>query len=673
MIRTLLVANRGEIARRVFRTARQLGIRTVAIYSDADAGLSFVEEADRAVRIGPPAASDSYLDAARILEAARQTGADAIHPGYGFLSERAAFARAVLDAGLTWIGPSPDAIDAMGDKARARQLAVKHGVPVVPGYDGAAQDLDTFRAAAERIGFPVLLKAAAGGGGRGMRRVDGPEELQAALDSARREAESSFGDGTLLLEKLVVGPRHIEVQVFGDTHGNVVHLFERECSIQRRHQKVVEEAPSPGVDPELRAALGEAAVRLAKAVGYVGAGTVEFIVGADRSWAFLEMNTRLQVEHEVTELVTGTDLVAWQIAVAEGAPLPATQDELRIDGHAVQVRVYAEDPDRDWLPTHGPLHRLDLHGTRVSAAYRGGDTVGVHYDPMLAKLLVHGPTRSAANRLLERAVTTAWAPGLVTNLPLLRQIARHPLWEAGDLDTAFLTRAGLPKPPPVDVRLTVLGVTALLASQTLSTRAFPAQVSPGFRLSGPEWLSDRWAVAGAEIEVHHRFTGPATGLPSAGIEVRWGEEGRAAFVLHSREGDRISLTVDGVRQTWKVLHVPSASGRSTLDDGDGVYLHSGEAEGFAVLVPRFPPPAPPAPDPGSSRAPTPGTVRAVLVAPGDAVTAGQTLVVLEAMKMEHRVVAGADGTIDEVRVNVGDAVDEGALLVTLHTEDGPEL
>jgi 3-methylcrotonyl-CoA carboxylase alpha subunit len=669
-IRSVLVANRGEIARRVFRTAHALGLRTVAVFSDADAHLSYVDEADRAVRIGPPPSAESYLDIEALIEAAKQTGADAIHPGYGFLSERAPFARAVQEAGLVWIGPSPEAIEAMGDKARARKLAAAHDVPVVPGYDGEAQDVATFEREAARIGFPVLLKAAAGGGGRGMRRVDGPEALSDALESARREAKSAFGDDTMLLEKCVVRPRHIEVQVFGDAHGNVLHLFERECSIQRRHQKVVEEAPSPAVSPALRAELGAAAVRLAKAVEYVGAGTVEFILGEDGQWFFLEMNTRLQVEHEVTELVTGVDLVAWQIAVAEGRPLPMSEEALSLDGHAIQVRVYAEDPMRDWLPTHGPVHRFDLDGTRLSATYRTGDTVGVHYDPMLAKLLVHGPDRISAARLLARATEAAWIPGLVTNLPLLRDIARNPAFVEGAMHTAFLAEQDLPRPPPIDVRLTVVGATSLLAWRVLqaarsSQTAFPSFVTPGFRVGGPEWQAEHWRVGADELAVEYRFEGASS------VQIRWGEE-EAHVVLHAGRGDSLTLTVDGVRQTWRVLTV-DAQGRpvdsGTLPDGCAVYIHSGAAEGFAQLVPRFPPPAPPAADPGSCRAPTPGTVRAVLVESGDHVEAGAALVVLEAMKMEHRVAAPAAGTVQEVRVAVGDAVDEGTMLVTLDPDD----
>jgi len=659
MIRTLLVANRGEVASRVFRTARALGIRTVAIYSDADAELRYLTEADRAVCIGPAPSADSYLNIAAILEAARHTGADAIHPGYGFLAERAEFAAAVLEAGLTWVGPSPAAIEAMGDKARARQLAVAQQVPVVPGYDDPSQELADFQAAAEAIGYPLLVKAAAGGGGRGMRVVDGPDALPDALDSARREALSAFGDGTLLLEKYIEKPRHIEVQVFGDTHGNIVHLFERECSIQRKHQKIVEEAPSSAVSPALREQLGQAAIRLARAVDYVGAGTVEFLLGADGGWAFLEMNTRLQVEHEVTELITGVDLVAWQLAIAEGAALPLTQQQLQIDGHAIEVRVYAEDPSRDWMPSHGPLHRLDLEGERVSATYRSGDTVGVHYDPMLAKLLVHGSTRAVACRKLSRAVQLAWAPGLVSNLPLLRQIAEQPEWLSGDLDTHFLGRTSLPQPPPIDPALTLIGATALLVCH--SRPPLPAAIPQGFRVAGPEWEVDRWSLGAEPIEVRHRLLGST-------LEIEW-EARSAEVILHGHRGDELLLSVDGIRQRWRVIHIPSAGGRTRLDDGDAVYIHSGEAEGFARLVPRFPPPAPPEIDPGSCRAPTPGTVRAVSVAPGEVVTEGQALLVLEAMKMEHTVHAPADGTITEVRVSVGDTVDEGELLVLL---DSPE-
>jgi acetyl/propionyl-CoA carboxylase alpha subunit len=655
MIRTLLVANRGEIARRIFRTARSLGIRTVAVHSGADVDLPHVREADRAVCIGPPAPSASYLDIGAILTAARTTGADAIHPGYGFLAERAVFARAVIDAGLTWVGPDPASIDAMGDKARARHLAARLGVPVVPGYDGVDQSDSTFADEAARIGFPVLIKASAGGGGRGMRRVDEPAGLADALASARREAEGAFGDGTLLLERYVERPRHIEVQVFGDRHGNVVHLHERECSIQRRHQKIVEEAPSPAVDAGLRARLGAAAVQLARAVDYVGAGTVEFVLGPDGRFYFLEMNTRLQVEHEVTELITGVDLVAWQLLVAEGGRIPLAQDEIPLVGHAIEVRVVAEDPDHDWRPTHGRLHRVDLHGTRVSAGYTHGDVVGVHYDSMLAKVLAHGPDRARATRSLARSLESAWIPGIVTNLPLLRQIVAHPLWVSGELDTAFLARAGLPLPPPIDAELGPLGGTALLAWQTAC--AAPVAVRPGWRLHGAEWQVDRWRSGAQVIEVRHRFLADGLEVELAGVSHR--------LVLHGREQDVLSVTLDGVRQSWRVVHVPCASGRTTLDDGDAVYVHSGLVEAFVMLEPRFPAPAPPAVDPGSCAAPTPGTVRVVDVRAGDTVRAGQLLVVLEAMKMEHPVRSPSDGVVREVRVVVGDAVAEGALLVVL--------
>ncbi|MCA9570795.1 MAG: ATP-grasp domain-containing protein [Myxococcales bacterium] len=649
MIRTLLVANRAEVASRVFRTARRLGIRTVAVHSEADADLPFVAEADLAVCIGPAPAAASYLDVEALLDAARRTGADAVHPGWGFLSERADFAEAVLAAGLTWVGPAPDVIRALGDKARARALAVSLGVNVVPGYHGADQDPAVFRAEAERIGLPVLLKAAAGGGGRGMRVVRDLDELVDAHASASREALAAFGDGTLLLEKLVERPRHIEVQVFGDGEGGVVHLFERECSIQRRHQKIVEEAPAPNLPEPLRAELLAAAVRLAGEVRYAGAGTVELIVGEDGSWAFLEMNTRLQVEHEVTEAITGVDLVAWQLAVAEGRGLPCGQDAIRAEGSAIQVRVYAEDPLRDWLPTHGTLVRLDLTGERVPTGFRAGDTVSVHYDSMLAKVIAVGPTRPDAVRQLARHLQAAWVPGLTTNLPLLREIAVHPAFAAGHTHTGFLGEHGLPTPPPVDVRLSILGAVLHLALDARARASFPRGVSAGFRVDGPAFDRDGVRVGESVVEVRWRWVGGA-------LQARW-EGGEADLVVLRSSGDAHRVVLDGVQQSWRI----AASGSS-------VYVHSGAAEGFAVLEPRFPPPAPPVAEPGSCLAPTPGTVRAVRVAAGDTVEAGDVLVVVEAMKMEHAVKAPASGDVLEVRCAEGDAVDAGDLLVRMSTE-----
>ena len=440
-IHKVLIANRGEIARRIMRTCRAMGVETVAVYSDADAAMPFVREADEAVRLGPAPSRESYLVVERILEAAERTGADAIHPGYGFLAENADFAQAVADAGRVFIGPTPDAIRAMGSKKEAKALVAKAGVPVVPGYDGADQDPAVLAAKAKEIGFPVLLKASAGGGGKGMKRVDEAGQLEAAIESAKREAMSSFGDDVLLVEKYVERPRHVEIQIFGDAHGNVVHLFERECSIQRRHQKVLEESPSPALDEALRAKMGEAAVEAGKAIGYRNAGTVEFILGQDGSFYFLEVNTRLQVEHPVTEGVTGLDLVREQLRVAEGHPLSFTQGSLEMRGAALEARVYAEDPAGGFLPQSGPVidwHLPELEGVRVDAGVESGSEVGIHYDPMLAKIITVGADRVEATRRMRRALRALSVQGLTTNRAFLLKVLEHPAYLEGAIHTHFI-------------------------------------------------------------------------------------------------------------------------------------------------------------------------------------------------------------------------------------------
>jgi len=650
-IHTVLIANRGEIARRIIRTCHSLGLETVAVFSDADAHLPFVSEAGRAVRLGAAPPSESYLDMAKIVDAARRTGANAIHPGYGFLAENADFVRVVNEAQLIWIGPGAASIDAMGDKAAARQLAAEHGIPTVPGFDGG-QEEDELAAAASEIGFPVLIKALAGGGGRGMRRVDRPEDFAAELASARREAVSAFGRGDVLLERYVASPRHIEVQVLADMHGNCVHLFERECSIQRRHQKIVEEAPSPGIDEAMRDRLGAAAVRVAKAAGYVGAGTVEFLVEGD-AFYFLEMNTRLQVEHPVTEDITGHDLVALQISVADGHPLPFSQEDLFHDGHSVEVRLYAEDPMRDWMPAAGKLLRLDIPwgpGIRIEAGYRGGDSVPPNYDSMIAKIIATGPDRPAALARLRRVLQKSWVPGIVNNLPLLRQISEHPLWESAELDTHFLSRAGLPVAPPLNLVEGAIAATVLGWSERRD--AFPAPT--GWRLHGRAEQSDTWRCGDQLARV--TWSGDASGLS---LSVTIGEE-TTVHTAHfrGREGDALELELDGVVATWRVAQ-----------DGDRIYVHTGLGEAFVQLEPRFPLPSGLSDAPGAAVAPTVGTVTAVYVSVGDEVEAGARLVALEAMKMEHLVLAGESGTVAEVRVEPGMNVDDGALLVRIEAPE----
>ncbi|MCB9664725.1 MAG: ATP-grasp domain-containing protein [Alphaproteobacteria bacterium] len=669
-VRTLLVANRGEIARRVIRTARARALSTAVVFSDADAGLAFVREADLAVRIGPGPAASSYLDPERILAAARRVGAWAVHPGYGFLAENADFAQAVVDAGFVWVGPTPEAIRAMGDKARARKLVAAHGVPVVPGYDGDAQDDATLQAEAARIGVPLLVKASAGGGGRGMRRVDDLAGLPEALASARREALAGFGDDRLLLERYVERPRHIEVQVLGDVHGHVLSVGERECSIQRRHQKVVEEAPSPTLTRAEAATFHALARRAAEAVGYVGAGTVEFVVGRDGQACFLEMNTRLQVEHPVTEAVHGLDLVAAQLDVAEGRSLLPDGDDLathqaaldaRARGHAIEVRLCAEDPLRGWMPASGRLVRVALEeadGIRVDGGYVSGDVVSPHYDSLLAKIIAWGPTREVALARLRAALGQAWVPGLPTNLSLLRDLAADEAMAAAALHTGFLAERDLPRAPPANVEEGALVATVWAwAHRRASGPAAPS----AWRISGPAWERDRWRYLDEEVEVAWRAVGE-------GLEVRVGEAAPVAVQVHGVQGDVLRVECDGLVRSVRVASTGLAPGP---DDGDTVYVHLGDGEAMVTLVPRLPAVAGDAAEPGSCTAPTPGIVRAVDVALGDRVQQGQRLVVLEAMKMEHVLGAPADGTVRAVLVEAGQAVDAGTLLVRLEPDEDP--
>jgi 3-methylcrotonyl-CoA carboxylase alpha subunit len=654
VFRKILIANRGEIAARVARTCRRLGVATVAVHSDADARAPHVAACDEAVRIGPAPVAESYLRADAILDAARATGAEAVHPGYGFLSENADFAAAVAAAGLTWIGPPPAAIRAMGlkDAAKARMEAA--GVPVVPGYHGAEQDPRFLAGAAAEIGFPVLIKARAGGGGKGMRRVDRPEDFAEALEGAAREARSSFGDGAVLIEKYVASPRHIEVQVFADAHGGAVHLFERDCSLQRRHQKVIEEAPAPGMDPDMRAAMGAAAVRAAQAVGYVGAGTVEFIADAsdglraDRFY-FMEMNTRLQVEHPVTEAVTGTDLVEWQLRVAAGEPLPMAQDDLRIDGWAVEARLYAEDAAHDFRPATGRLTHLRLpDGVRVDAGVREGDAVTPFYDPMIAKLIAHAPTRAQALARLAGALDRVEVAGCVTNAAFLARLLRHGDVAAGRVDTGLIARAGaaLTADPPagaIDWAMAAAGALGL-------TRAAG---------DGPWGARDGWRAWGTAT-ARADFAGGAVNLAREGAGWR-ADTPAGAVALTATPGHDGALAV--------VADGRAAPVRVVADARGVVVLRGGAARRFEAVDPLAA-----AEEAGAAgdeaRAPLPGVVKAVHVAPGDAVAAGDRLVTVEAMKMEHALRAGRDGVVAAVAVAEGDQVEEGALLAALEPEAG---
>ncbi len=647
----VLVANRGEIARRILRTCRAMGLETVAVCSEADLRAPHVLEADEAVCLGPAASAESYLRADKIIAAAKATGAQAIHPGYGFLSENEAFARAVGEAGLVFVGPTPEAIAAMGSKIAAKRLMAAHGVPVVPGYDGRdGQDDAAFMRVAEAIGFPLLIKASAGGGGKGMRIVRRIEDLAQALQAGRREALSSFGDDALLIERYIDNPRHIEVQILGDAHGNVVHMFERECSVQRRHQKVLEEAPSPGVNAALRKRLGDAAVAAGKAIGYRSAGTVEFVVDGDlQGIHFLEVNTRLQVEHPVTELVTGHDLVRLQLEVAMGRPLPFTQDDLSIRGHAIEARLYAEDPDQDFLPQTGRLAAFafpEVEGLRLDTGVRAGDEVSIHYDPMLAKVIAWGADRAEANRRLLAALRGAEVHGVVTNLKFLRAVLAHPAWQSGQLSTHFIAEhkaalVGLGADLVRAARIaTVARVLALDAA-----RAVLPDLPLGWRNSRFADPEDRWSHGETSVVCAHRALG----------------------------NDRFLTRVDGVeaivevldRSHGLVLKIDDRISRAAVVTANDVsYVHVAGEDVRLVLVPRFASGERKA-DSGTCQAPMPGKVIAVRVEAGQVVEANQPLVVLEAMKMEHTLEAPTAGTVVEVLVQPGDVVQGGQDLVIL--------
>ena len=623
MIGALLIANRGEIACRIIRTARRLGVRSIAVYSDADAGARHVREADAAVRIGPAPARESYLDSAAILEAARSAGAQAIHPGYGFLSENAGFADAVMSAGLTWVGAPPSAIRAMGLKDAAKRLMQDAGVPVTPGYLGDDQDPRTLRREAEAIGWPVLVKAVAGGGGKGMRAAHDGVSFGEALDGARREAAAAFGDDRVLLEKLIATPRHIEVQVFGDSHGDVVHLFERDCSLQRRHQKVIEEAPAPDMEEETRGFITAAAVRAARQVDYVGAGTIEFIADGseglrpDRIW-FMEMNTRLQVEHPVTEAITGLDLVEWQLRIAAGERLPLRQEDIRRTGHAMEARLYAEDPVTGFLPSTGPLRRLRLPAdVRVDSGVEERDEITPYYDPMIAKLIVHGPSRAAAAAALARATGQVEVWPVKTNAAFLRACASDDDFLAGRIDTGFIERK----------------LSQLVSTQDLTPP--PSAVA---------------ALAGAD---------------RVGV---WSLAGPSGFRLNAPENRAAAIDVDG--DVRALSFAPTAEAFRGVHLDDGVIAFVGGAALRLSLPGAGPGAASGAARDGSIRTPMPGRIVKVAAAVGQAVKAGDALVVLEAMKMEHALTAPYDGVVEAVLASEGSQVAEGVVVVRLSPQQG---
>lgn len=656
-IRKILIANRGEIAVRIQRTCREMGIDTVAVFSDVDHDAPHVVGADEAVHIGPPAAADSYLRIDKLLEAAKRTGADAIHPGFGFLSERAEFAEACAEAGVIFIGPSPKAIRAMGLKKEAKEIAENADVPVVPGYNGADQAPATLAAEARKIGFPVLIKASAGGGGKGMRICRRSEDVEAAIEGAKREAQGAFGNDTLLIEKYIDNPRHVEFQILGDSHGNLVHLYERECSIQRRHQKVIEESPSPALDEELRSRMGRAAVAMGKAIGYENAGTVEFILGPDGSFYFLEVNTRLQVEHPVTECVTGVDLVREQVRVAQGEPLSFGQDDLQMQGAAVECRIYAEDPASQFLPASGML--VDWHvpdnvpGLRVDTGVRSGLDISIYYDPMLAKVITEGPTRREATQRMVRALSLLGANGIATNREFLIRTLQHPEYESGNLSTHFIDdhMSDALAAPQDDALELECGIAATLAGQASRSQEGPVpSVRTGFRLNYALDQKVQFTIGEREQALSYRDLGDGSFRFQAG-------EQSVVVKRISAQGDELTLETDGLRRNYRVVR-----------DGQRCFVQVGGRAITLVEGERFPDLANEVPE-GGCVAPMPGKVVTLDVEVGQKVEAGQRLLVMEAMKMEHTLEAPQAGTISEVRVEPGKQVDADEVLVVIADAD----
>ena len=665
MFKKILIANRGEIACRVAATARRMAIQTVAVYSDADAGAKHVGACDEAVHIGGSAPGESYLRWERIIEAARATGAEAIHPGYGFLSENEEFARACVKAGLVFIGPPASAIQAMGLKAESKQLMEKAGVPLVPGYHGSDQDPALLQREADRIGYPVLIKASAGGGGKGMRAVDKSEDFAAALASCRREAISSFGDDAVLVEKYAQRPRHIEIQVFGDTQGNYVYLFERDCSVQRRHQKVLEEAPAPGMTEALRREMGEAAVAAARAVNYVGAGTVEFIVeqlDGKMKFYFMEMNTRLQVEHPVTEAITGLDLVEWQFRVAAGEPLPLKQAQLKIHGHAIEARICAENPDKQFLPATGTLQvyrqpactrfeRAD-GGVRIDDGVREGDAISPYYDSMVAKLIVHGDTREDALARMDQALGEFHIVGLQTNVQFLRHVVASESFAKADLDTALIQReaAVLFEQEKIGAPLAMAGAIAFTLQQEKALEtADPFSRRDGWRSHGPVSRSFEFEFHGQPHKAQLTYQHDGS--------LQLALDGQLLSLHIEPAADGLLVTLNGQRAHLQVyrlgeqVHLFGAGGATQITVIDPL-AHAGVAQHEA----------------GRLTAPMPGKVLSFAVQAGDKVSRGQALAVMEAMKMEHTIAAPADGVVAEILYAPGDQVQEGAELLRLQAE-----
>ena len=649
-IRRLLVANRGEIARRVIRSAHDMGISTAAIYADGDVGAPFVRDADTAIALNGTTSAQTYLNVGKVLAACRRVGADAVHPGYGFLSENAAFAKAVVDAGMRWVGPSPEAIEHMGDKLAAKRVILEAEVPTLPAIELEAGE--DFGAAASEIGYPVLVKASAGGGGRGMRVVESPDELDAAITGARREAGAAFGDDTLFLERWVTAARHVEIQILGDTHGNVVHLFERECSIQRRHQKIIEEAPSPAVGPDLRTRMGTAAVSAAKRIGYASAGTVEFLLDGDDFW-FLEVNTRLQVEHPVTEEITGLDLVREQLRIAEGEELGYGQSDLAIDGHAIEARLYAEDPTRNFLPSPGTIEvwRPAPGGlARFDSGVESGSEVSVEFDPMIAKVIAHAPTRREAAAKLARALEQTALQGLRHNRDFLVATLREPAFLAGDTTTDFIERIDPPRRRELDAQsLSDAVIAATMAAQAAhrANAKVLAAFRSGWRNSMMPPERTKFRHGDDEIAVSYRSQRDGT------FKVTLDEDEPRTVAVFGVEGGQVDLEIDGRRLQLAIAGTE-----------DRWLVHGTDFDVDLTELPRLPLPGL-LEIKGGLTAPMPGNVLATHVQQGEEVREGQLLLILEAMKMQHRIVAPFDGSVKELHVGEGDQVDNGALLVML--------
>lgn len=650
----ILIANRGEIARRIMRTCREMGIASVGVFSEPDRKSVFVSEAEEAVALGGATPADSYLRIDALIEAAQRTGCDGLHPGYGFLAESPALARACSQAGITFIGPSPEAIAAMGSKIEAKRQMETAGVPVLASIEVDGRNPDDVSSLAGKVDWPVLIKASAGGGGRGMRIVRGPSQLPASLEAARREAQSAFGDQTVFLETYLEGSRHVEIQIFGDSRGHVVHLFERECSIQRRHQKIIEESPSVALTSELRAAMGDAAVRAGQAIGYVGAGTVEFLLSPDGKFYFLEVNTRLQVEHPVTECLTGLDLVRLQILVADGEPLPKKALHATAEGHAIEARLYAEDALRAFLPSTGTLHRFRIPGgpgVRVETELRDGSEVSPYYDPLLAKVIVHAPTRSEAARRLERVLSRARLHGVTTNRDLLVRLLGHPEFLDGRTTTDFLDRhdpAELGRPLADEGADRLHAAAAALAAQTERRKKAPVlrSIPTGWRNNPSKFQHARLDTASGEVAVDYHWQRGQLLLKINGVE-------QESVRCERCEQDMVELEIDGVRRTYEVHHVK-----------DKFYVDSPLGASVVTEVDRFPLPQREI-EAGSLMAPLPGVVSSINVQRGDEIAAGDVLVVIESMKVLHRISAPAAGRVADVCVGADSHVEAGAVLIVI--------